>query len=293
MTSPYLILRIGFGLLRSRPTLAVLAVLLLALSSAMISGLSGTAYLLRSVERGLMESLEMELELVDESEATRAGVLSRLQKWPGVQRVRYVSPEEILTEIEATTGEKLRDLFGTNPFPGVMRVRISSTERDQLDSRAAEARNWPQVSAVAYPRNLWQDLERLQRTVRRYSLRIALATALTALLLTGLCFRAQIRSRADEWRLLQHFGMSRRALIVSQVVQAGVTGVIGGALANVLVASVASVYQYLLLTSEVRFPTNTYLQASAVALGIALAAGLGASLPLELRRRRGVLSKGE
>ena len=78
---------LGLSTLRSRPTLTVLAALLLALGTTILAGLFGAVFLLQSLHGQFATALTLELELIHDAEATRAAVMTRAEAWPaGVER---------------------------------------------------------------------------------------------------------------------------------------------------------------------------------------------------------------
>jgi cell division protein FtsX len=273
MQDSRLAFQLGIGTLRSRPTLTVLAVGLLALGTAVMGGLVGTLYLLHSLQGEFVSALSLEIELTGDSEQIRAAVMSQAEAWPGAESVQYVPPELTLREIERETGEDLQTLFGTNPFPSLVRVRFRAASVRFLDSLAAIAQRWPEVSAVVYPRRLWSDLQTLADRLRGG---LGLSAALFTLVvvgLVGLCLRAQVRNRAATWEFLMLSGASRNLLGLTLLIQEIAVGLAGGLAACGILILLSMVYRWLFLRN-VTFPLWFFAVVGLLALLLSVMAGL-------------------
>jgi cell division transport system permease protein len=263
---------LGLGTLRSRPTLTVLAVLLLALGTAILSVLLGVVFLAQSLQSQFATALTLELELIHDAEATRATVMSRAEAWPAVESVQYVPPDVTLREIERETGEDLQTLFGANPFPPMVRVRFGRLNLQTLDSLAASARRWPEVADVAYPRAAWSSVDRLSARLQGGFGTGAAALTLVILVLVGLCLRAQVRNRADTWELLLLMGSSARTIRLALFVQQLVVGLLGGLLACGLLTGLGLFLRWLTLR-PVEIPLWFYVSTILVAILLSILAG--------------------
>ncbi|MFZ5433354.1 MAG: cell division protein FtsX [Calditrichota bacterium] len=265
--------RLGWGTLRSRPTLSILAVGLLALGTALMTGLFGTVFLLRNLQSQFLTAMTVELELVKDTDSSRVAVMARAEAWPGVEFVQYLSPPEVLQEVQKETGEDLQGLFGVNPFPALVRVRFAQTDMTTLDQLTKEASAWSEISEVVYPRTLWSDLQRLASRVQS---KFGWPTALFAIVvigLVGLCLRAQVRNLRATWEFLILSGMSRQTMSLSLLVQAGIVGLIAGLIACGLLSALTSAYSLLLLR-DVAFPLWFHLSVILVSVLLAVIAGL-------------------
>jgi cell division protein FtsX len=265
--------QLGWGTLRSRPTLTLLAVLLLAFGTAIVGAFGGTAYLLRSFQGQFLTALSVELELAADNETSRASVIQRAEAWPSAEFVQYISPDQTLQEVEHETGENLGKLFGANPFPALVRVRFGKISLRGLDSLTALARQWPEVSDVVYPRRLWADFDRLVSRLTGDIGLAALGATVLMLLLVGLCLRAQVRNRAATWEFLQLSGMSLGMIRLALLWQETLAGVMGGLGAAVLLYALTRFYSWLLLC-PVAFPPAFYLLLIIASILLAFLAGL-------------------
>ena len=186
-----LALALGWGTLRSRLALTVLAIILLSLGAALMSGLWGTVYLLRDLQREFLSALSIELELVSDSEPARTAVTSRAESWPSVEFVEYISPDQTLHDKQQETGEDLLSLFGSNPFPALVRVRFGRITLPTVDSLTSAAQKWPEVAQVVYPRRLWNDVDHFIARFHSGLGTTAVVFIIMVIALVGLCMRAK------------------------------------------------------------------------------------------------------
>jgi cell division transport system permease protein len=263
---------LAVGTLRSRPTLTVLAALLLAFGTSILGVIFGAVFLLGSLQAQIATVLTLELELIHDAEATRAAVMSRAEAWPGIESVQYVPPDVTLREIEKETGEDLQKLFGANPFPPMVRVRFGRLNLQTLDSLATSARRWPEVADVAYPRAAWSGVDRLSARLQGGFGKGAAAFTLVILVLVGLCLRAQVRNRADTWDLLLLMGSSPRTIRLALFVQQLAVGVLGGVLACGLLTGLSLFLRWLTLR-PVEIPLWFYASTTLAALLLSILAG--------------------
>jgi cell division protein FtsX len=273
MSELQLALRVGWGTLRSRPTLTLLAISLLSLSTAVIAGIAGTAFLLERMQSEFLRALTVEIELVDEAKETQDRVMMAVESWPGTEFVQYVGPDVTLAEMQKETGDDLLALFGYNPFPPIVRVRFGAATLDVLDSLTHAAQTWPGVRGVFYPRRLWSDLGRIVQRMRSEFGPLLGLLSIVALGLVGLCLRAQVRYRAATWDFLQLIGLSDRTFGMVLLVQELAVGICAGAAAMVLMSLLSWFYSWLFLRT-VEFPLWYYFLVMLTAISLALVAGL-------------------
>jgi cell division protein FtsX len=251
----------------------MLAVLLLALGTAIMGGLLGTVYLLRSLQTEFVSALSVELELISDSEDARTRVMSRAEKWPTAEFVQYVPPEVTLREIQRETPEDLTALFGTNPFPAIVRVRFGGINLKVLDSLTADARRWPDVAEVSYPRRLWDDLENLASRFQGGLGVVAAALTILVVGLVGLCLRAQVRNRSGQWEFLLLSGIHPWMVSLSLLIQQILVGILGGFAACGVLYGLTAGYSWLFFRTIV-LPVWFYAGMVLLASVLAIIAGL-------------------
>jgi cell division protein FtsX len=273
MNTASLSFKLGMSTLRSRPTLTALAALMLGLGTVIIGVLFGLVFVLQSLQTQLTSALTLELELVQETETVRAAVMSNAEAWPGIESVQYVPPDVTLDEIEKETGEDLLKLFGTNPFPAIVRVRFGKVNLRTLDSLAAVAEKWPDVANVAYPRTAWSSMDKLAARLQGKFGWGSAGFAIVILVLVGLCLRAQIRNRAETWDFLLLMGASPHTIRLALLVQQLAVGLLGGLIACGMLAGLALFFHWLLLR-PIEIPFWFYMCVVLAAVLLAVLAGL-------------------
>jgi cell division protein FtsX len=268
-----LALRLGWSTLRSRPTLTVLAILLLGLGTGLLGALVGTTKLLHDLQTNYLSALTLEVELQDESAALREQIMGRLETWPGLSSLQFVGKEQVLAELQRETTDDLLRLFGFNPFPALIRVQFTHTNLSVLDSLSAAVRTEPGVRAVTYPRELWTKTSNLMSRLQGDVGLFAVVLALLSVGLVGLCMRAQVRNRASTWELLSLLGLSDRSFGHALLVQELCIGVGAGLLACALLWSLSVLFSWVFIRA-VSFDFWFYVLIVLAAISLALLAGL-------------------
>ncbi len=271
-------LRLGLGLLRSRPTLTLLAVLLLTLGVSVLSVIGAARYLLHTAQVEVLAAPTLELELASSDPRIYAEIMSRVEEWPSVTGVSYLSPEQVLSEIQVVAGDSVGAMLGSNPFPPLLRVRCSETNKTKLDSLISVARQWPEVTAVVFPRQVWDDLAKLASKLDRWLWLAALPLLMLTLVLAALCLRAQVRNRATTWEFLSLLGLSRSSISMALLTQQIIIGILAGLFTASVVWGATYAFQWLLLR-DLALPPLFLLAAISSPILLALLAGL-ASRPM-------------
>jgi cell division transport system permease protein len=250
-----------------------LAIGLLAIGTALMGGLSGTVYLLKGIQAEFLSALTVEIELADDTDSLRTEISELAEAWPGAEFVQYVSPATALHEVEQELGEDVSQLFGSNPFPPLIRVRFGRVDLKTLDSLTNSASKLNGVTGVVYPKQLWNRLNELMDDIRGSTGWLAILLAVAAIALVGLCMRAQVRYRAPTWELVSLMGMSERTLGMSLLIQEGAIGFFGGLIACLLLYLLTFFASWTLL-HEVGFPMWFYLTVWLAALALTILAGI-------------------
>ncbi|MFH1010231.1 MAG: permease-like cell division protein FtsX [bacterium] len=226
-------LRQGLQTLLARPGLSVLAVLLLAVALWLCAATFGTLLLLQNLRAEILKTLAADIELRhDITDVQRARIANLAATWSGVAEVSYISPDSALRIHSAEVGENLEDIFGDNPFPPVLRVRLHRVSLREMNRLAMAAIGWEGVADVVYPRELLRQLGDLAAKIRGSGGLAALGLVLLSFLMVWLTLRAQFLGRRKEWRLLMLLGMSGYGLRRIGQVQAVIVGAIAGLLAS-------------------------------------------------------------
>jgi len=167
---------------------------------------------------------------------------------PRVQATQVITPEQGLAEFESFSGlGSILSSFDENPLPAVVRI----TPADRLAGRAAELRLLVQaLQASEFVETAVLDfawLDRLNAVVEfvdRLSIAVGLLLALGILLILGNTIRLTIENRRNEIVVIKLVGGTDR-FVQRPLLYAGFWyGLLGGAVAVVLVAIVGALLSY-------------------------------------------------
>lgn len=270
-----LLFRLAWRTLLARPTLALLAILLLSISTALLFGLYASVNVLSSLRGSLLNEIAIEIELSDFSDSTRTEMESLLKQRPDVLSIQSLSAREVLDEVERELGESLREVLTENPFPPIVRVKLKSPSPAAVEQFLGDVSQWPGVLQVVYPHDLWQKFENWIAALRGRTGYFAGALALAGWALVGLSLRAILRNRRPAWHLLLLLGLRPRELEIVQLVMELVIGTVAGLIAAALIHFGWTVSQWLLST-PLPAPTAYVPGSLAVAICLAVLAGIWA-----------------
>lgn len=273
-----LLFRLTWRTIVARPTLAVLAIMLLAITTALLYGLIVSASVISSLRGSLINELAVEIELADYSDSTRIVFEETLQRRPDVLTVKSLSARDVLQEVEFELGESLRDILTDNPFPPILRVKLRNPSPERIDLFADEVSAWPGVLQAVYPRDLWRKFDAWMEALRG---RVAYFVGMLAIIgwgLVGLSLRAILKNRRSAWKLLTMLGIKPRDLEWVQLLMELVLGLLAGALA-VCIIHLGIIAAGWLLVSPIEPPTAWVFGCIGTALLLAVLAGVWAPRP--------------
>ncbi len=273
-----LLFRLTWRTIAARPTLAVLAVLLLAMTTAMLYGLIVSASVVKTLRESLISELAVEIELADYSDSTRFVFAETLRQRSDVLSVKSLSARDVLEEAEQELGESLRDVLSDNPFPPILRVQLRNPMPERIELFIDEVAAWPGVLQAVYPRDLWRKFDKWMAALRG---RVAVIVGLIALIgwaLVGLSLRAILRNRRSAWQLLSMLGIKPRDLEVLQLNIELVLGLFAGAFA-VGIIYLGLVAAGWLLLRPIEAPTGWIPGCLAMAILLSVLAGIWAPRP--------------
>lgn len=125
----------------------------------------------------------------------------KLQAWPDVSTVVFVSPEQALTEFSANSGfGNALDSLEDNPLPPVLLLEVADSVGDpqQLQALASKISSEAVVDDVLIDMQWLERLHQLLELGQRAVLALALFLALGVLLAVGNTIRLAIENRRDE-----------------------------------------------------------------------------------------------
>lgn len=224
---------------RRAPVLTGLAAAMVGLALFVVGLFGLSAHNLEVALSRLEERVEVVVYLRDGTlsrEVDRA--TAELLATPAVAEVRYVSKEEALEAAREELpefGEVFTDL-SVNPLPASLEVRLQEEARTEatVERVAAVARALPFVEDVTYGREWVERLFGLRRLAGAGVTAFAVALAIVAALIIGAALRVAIHARRDEIYIMRLVGARDGFIRRPFLVEGGLAGLLGGALAVAL-----------------------------------------------------------
>jgi len=225
----------------SRNALAAVAVvLMIALAVGFTGAIALTVRGTHSLTSLLQHQARMRVLLAPKADA--ASLTGKIRAMPGVRSVSFISKQSELARMErAFTGEvDLSQVFTTNPFPDGLDVLLSNA--GEADRIAGSVSSLPGVDRVVYGAQYIRPLLRLAATLKRTGWLAATLFALVALLVSAVTWRLAILHRAAEVRTKQLMGVRPIVIHGQFVAEGALLGLIGGALAALVLVYVAGAF---------------------------------------------------
>ena len=144
---------------------------------------------------------------LDAGRAEVEGIEARLRQHPGVREARYVSRDQALKELRASTGlADVVDSLAQNPLPDAFVVQPREAAPQALEKLRDEVSRWPQVAHVQLDA-AWA--RRLEAGLKLARLAAGLLATLFAFALVAVTFntiRLQILTRREEIEVAKLIG---------------------------------------------------------------------------------------
>lgn len=238
-----------------------------------------------------MSSLEVSVYLRDEATPADAErVRAELLAMPGVEGARSVSREQALAEFRASSPElaNVPETLGENPFPASVEVSLAREARrpEAIEGFARKVEALPGVDTVSRDLNLAERVLAASRIAKAVAVFLGGVLLLSALFTVSNVVKITVYTRRDEVEILRLVGATN-AYLRGNFVTAGVLqGLLGSALALMLLYAVSRLASGYLRASELPLLASLatrFLSTGSTALlvlaGTALGA-LGSLLPL-------------
>lgn len=183
--------------LGSLMTVAVIAIAL-ALPAGLLVGVDNARQVSGTWQGAARISLYLKQGLSPQAVSRLAG---QLRARPGVAKVRVITPEEALAELQQRSGfDAALKLLGTNPLPAVLVIEpapadSAPTAAAQLGHALAEL---PEVDQVRMDITWLKRLQAILETLNRSLLLVGVLLALAVVLIVGNTIRLDIAGRRAE-----------------------------------------------------------------------------------------------
>jgi len=228
--------REAFVAFRRAPLLSALSVTTIAFS-LFAFGLFGLVALnIRQALQTVEERVEIRGFVIDgsagEDVTAAAGLIG---KYPEVQRVEVVTPEEALERAREEMGE-FRDVFESAFLPTAIEVRLKPGFRDPTAVKrvATKMRGFEIVEDVRYGEDWITQLYRIRNIAGATGVVLGLAFATVAIIIIGATIRMAMLARAKEIAIMRLVGATDGFIRRPFLIEGAIKGTLGGTLALLL-----------------------------------------------------------
>ena len=264
-----LIIREALLAFRRAPLLSALSVLMIAFSLFSFGLFALVAENFRKQLGNIEERVEISAYLSDSvAVETVANAVGEIARYPEVARAVPVSKEEALQRARRDMGE-FRDVFDAEFLPASIEVRLKPGFNDPTTVKRVKDRiaAYPFVDDVRYEEETVGRLFAIRRTARIAAIALGLAFAAVAVIIIASTIRITVLARAREIAIMRLVGATDGFVRRPFLLEGLVTGVLGGALALLLV--------WVAYTIARRFIGLDFIQSSLMFGGIAFGGLIG------------------
>ena len=223
-------LRTTLGRLLRTPVATFFNVSVIGVALALPVGLYVAVINLEGLARSLGSNPQLSVFLaLDAGPADVKRIAVRLQQHPTVREARFVSRDEALKELKASTGlADVVDSLPGNPLPDAFVVQPRDASSETLERMRDEMRRWPKVTHVQLDAE-WA--RRLEAGLRAALLAVSLLATLFAFALVAVTFntiRLQILTRREEIEVSKLIGATDSFIRRPFLYYGALQGLVGG-----------------------------------------------------------------
>jgi cell division transport system permease protein len=231
--------REALAALSRAPVLVLVSVLAVALSLFVVGLFGLTAYNIRAALDAIEERVEVVAYLRDGVSADQLRLAEReIRSLPEVEDLRYVSKTEALAAAVQELPE-FREVFSgidVNPLPASFEIRLHSGFRTPggVERLAQQVLTYPFVEDAEFGREWVARIESLQRIAGGASILIGGAFAAVAGIIIASAVGIAVAARREEIAIMRLVGATDGFIRAPFLIEGGIAGLFGGALALVL-----------------------------------------------------------
>jgi cell division transport system permease protein len=184
--------------------------------------------------------------LISHQEAFNA--YRKLKDIEGISSTEFINKEQAAAIFRREFGEDVNEVLGTNPLPEGARVRVARGYRTarRINRMADTIAGIPGVTDVTYRGELVRILEHYIQFAVYGGLLIGMVTLLTAIFLVSNTIKLSIYAKRETIDIIYLLGATRRFIRFPFLVEGVLQGIIGSALAMVVVVGLLDVANYIL-----------------------------------------------
>lgn len=221
------------------PVASLLNIGVIGVALALPVGLHVGLTHLQGLARGLAADPQLSLFVaLDASRNDVAQIETRLKQHPAVRKFSYISREQALREMKASTGlADVVDSLNDNPLPDAFVVDAGDSAPQTLEALRDEIRRWPKVADVQLDAAWVRRLEAVLKLGRLAVLMLGTLLAFALIVITFNTIRLQIMTQREEIEVAKLIGATDSFIRRPFLYYGAVLGVAGGMAAWAIVAA--------------------------------------------------------
>lgn len=257
------------GLQRARLS-ATIAISSLCVALTLIGIFSITFVNLKDSLYQLYREIEIEAFIDLTLNSNRISALQqKIQQFPEIRRVTFISREQALKEFQTAFGENLQQVLKENPLPASFRIVLYSdhSQPDKVARIADQLTRLEGISEVLYQKELIQFLHKYLKLGLAISITIALLMIIIITILVYNTIRLTIYARRNIIQIMQLVGATNRFIKGPFIYEGILQGLIGGVCSVLLLLAINSAIKYFLYSG---LRLENYIIFGLIGLGIFL-----------------------
>lgn len=221
------------------PVASLLNIGVIGVALALPAGFYVALTSLQGFARELAADPQLSLFLaLDAGRSDVAQIETRLKLHPGVRKFSYISREQALREMKASTGiADVVDSLTHNPLPDAFVVDAGEQAPQTLEALRDEIKRWPKVAHVQLDSAWARRLEALLKLGRLAVLLLGTLLAFALIAITFNTIRLQIMTQRDEIEVVKLIGATDPFIRRPFLYYGAMLGLAGGLAAWIIVAA--------------------------------------------------------
>ena len=244
-------LRETISAFRRAPLLTSLSAVMVGLALFVVGLFSLATHNLKLALDTLEERVEIVAYLRDDASTDEIANMERaLSALPEVLAIEFVTKDEALAKVRLELPEfrEVMTDLEVNPLPASLEIQLRTGSRTTatVERLAQQARLYPFVEEVQYGQEWVEKLFTLRRVGGVTATVLGSAFAMVAALIIGTAVRIAIFARREEIKVMQLVGAQNGFIRRPFLIEGGITGALGGALAiGLTYTTFRAVFHYL------------------------------------------------
>lgn len=267
--------------LRAQPLASAFSILVIGIALSLPTGLYLLISNLDRASNGLSGHTEITVFLKPKVETAKAlSLAEELRKEPGIRKLRFVSREDALLELQRSGLDDILTSLSSNPLPHALVIEPTQIDPAQLHHLNQQLRQHPEVDTTASAEAWAYRLAALLDFGTNLTWMLGSVLALSLAAVTGNTIRLQIYAQRDEIEISRLIGATDRFIRRPFLYYGVLQGLIGSLTALILsglailwlnqsVAELATTYGSSFRLANLNAPVSALLLISGALLGLA------------------------